>query len=312
LHPSAAAVLADYRQGRRSLVVRLAVGGPGLYGEVVEALQQQVDLLTRTGQIAPALMLRGPLGRLHLVLGDLRAAGVVQAEGEQLLSRVEPDSNAAMQFGAVRVFRSWLVEDDPTDTLDFFDRVIGGAARVDLRWLRGSSRLGRAFCLVALGHHDTGLAELAGNVAVIERAPIGELNDLISIHFAVQASWIANRADHVATLERNLRTKVLEPDFSYPESDGRWDAAVLCAMTGRPEEARAWFQRAHERLSSQGAILLRPYVCFDEALMEARLLHAGDRANGLRRLDEARGLVELIGLANLLPRVDDLTVKLTR
>jgi hypothetical protein len=41
------------------------------------------------------------------------------------------------------------------------------------------------------------------------------------------------------------------------------------------DEARTWFQQAHDRLNAQEAIMLLPYVCCDEAPMEARLGRAG-------------------------------------
>ena len=122
--------------------------------------------------------------------------------------------------------------------------------------------------------------------------------------------WLANRADHVDVIERNLHAKVIALGFCSPMSDARWDAAILCALTARPDEARAWFQRAYDMLAAQEAILFLPHVCCDEALMEIRLGHSGDRGNGLRRLAEARRWVETIGLPKLLPRIDDLTAQL--
>ena len=156
-----------------------------------------------------------------------------------------------------------------------------------------------------------GMLELSKHLVVIERAHIGALNSVIAIHSAVQALWIADRAEHVPMLERHLHAKVLEPDFCRLDTDGRWDAAVLCALAGRHDEARAWFQQAHDRLNAQGAIMLLPYVCCDEALMEARLGSAGDRANGRRRLDNAHEWVERIGLPKLLPRIHGVAAQLS-
>lgn len=104
--------------------------------------------------------------------------------------------------------------------------------------------------------------------------------------------------------------RVLGPDFSYLAHDGRWAAAQLCAVTGRPEEAREWFRRATERLTERGAIVLLPYVACDEALMEVRLGGDGDRANGLRRLEEADDWAGRIGLPGQRPRIDELRASL--
>ncbi len=311
LHPSAAAVLADYRQGRRSLALRMCFEGPGLYREAALEVRKQIDRVDRSGLVSTALFMRGALGRLHLVLGELDAVAEVQAEGEELMPRVEPGSNAATHFEALAQVRSWLVDDDAAQICPSVEHLEMLAAREDSRWLCGDMRILRGFCLVALGDREAGMLEVSKNLVVIERAHIGALNSLAAIHLAAQASWIADRAEHAALLEHHLHLKVLEPDFCRLESDGRWDAAVLCALCGRSDEARVWFQRAHDRLTDQGAILLLPHVCCDEALMEARLGSAGDRANGRRRLDQAREWVERIGLPKLLPRIDGVAAKLS-
>jgi hypothetical protein len=160
--------------------------------------------------------------------------------------------------------------------------------------------------LAATGDHETARAELAENITAIDRGMIGAVNYPLLVHSAAQILWRTNTAEHVDVLERNLHAKVLEPDFHYAESDGRWTAALVCALTGRYDEARAWFQQSYERLTAQEAILLIPHVCCDEALMEIRRGRTGDRANGVRRLSEARRWVDRIGLPRLVPRIDDL------
>ncbi len=49
---------------------------------------------------------------------------------------------------------------------------------------------------------------------------------------------------------------------------GGWTAALLCALTGRRDESRRWFQQADDRLTAPEVILLLPHVCNDEVLME--------------------------------------------
>ena len=311
LYPTAAALLADYRQGRRSLAIRLAFEGPGLYREAADALRRQIEQLDRTGQVGPSLFLRGALGRLLLILGELAAAAVIQAEGELLMPRVEPDSNNAVHFEAIAARHRWLVDDDVTPMLAEWSSLRDPFAREDLKWMAGQGQIAEAYCLTALGDHASGMAKLRESLTVIERAHVGALNFNWAIFAATQASWIANDAEHAAMLEHQLHTKVLDPDFSRLDTDGRWDAAVLCALTDRPDEARVWFQRSHDRLISREAILLVPHVCRDEALMEVRLGPAGDRTNGLRRIDQAREWIERIGLPNLLPRIDALSAQLS-
>jgi ATP/maltotriose-dependent transcriptional regulator MalT len=308
-HPSAQAVLDDYRRGHADLAARLAFGGPGEYREAARALRATIDRLTSTGYRSIAVVLLGLLGRLHLCFGELDQAAAVQTEGEQFLDRVEPGSNAAGQFEGIAIWRSQLVDLDLNDALQRLERY-NAAARSDAHWVSGALRLWCAYLRAAMGHHQQGLDGLAANLAVIERGFLGAPNYPVIVHLASCIAWEAGSAAHTEVLERNLTAKVLEPDFCYLETDARWTAALLCALTGRPDEARRWFQDAHDRITQQEAILLLPHVCCDEARMEIRLGTAGDRRNGLRRLDEARRWTDTIGLPAFAPRIDDLAEQL--
>ena len=307
LYPSPSSAEAAYRAGAAT---PWNLVGPGRYREAATAMRQAAHEAIRTSQPSAAVSSLGILGRLHLALGELDHAATTEAEGATLLGRVEPWSNAAFQFDALRIVRSILVDIDLGDALTRAEAALVGTDRADLRWLSGTLRIYRASMNAMLGHHDIAIAELTDNLAVIERAPIGAQNYPFAVHVAAQCLWAADRSDHAVLLERHLRAKVLEPDFNYIETDARWTAALLCALTNRPSEARSWFQQSHDRLTTQEAILLQPHVCCDEALMEIRLGDAGDRANGLRRLDQATAWTQQIGLPALRPRISDLRVGL--
>jgi hypothetical protein len=309
-HPTAAAMLDGYHRGQAELAWSFGFGGPGRYRESADILRASVDQLRASGQFSQALFRMGSLGRLRLVLGELDRAAEIQAEGEQLLDRVEPGSNAAAQFAALATMRAHLVDLDFATALDHVERFLIVAERPDLQWARGSLHMWRASLLAALGDHRQGLDELTTNLATIERACLAAPNYPRLIHSATSTLWWSDSAEHATVLEQNLHVKVLEPDFSYAESDARWTAALLCALTGRYDEARHWFQQSYDRLTAQEAILLLPHVCCDEALMEIRRGPDGDRRHGLKRLDEARHGVDRIGLPNLLPRIEELQDKL--
>lgn len=269
-----------------------------------------IDQLTSTGYHSIAVWLLGLLGRLHLCFGELDRAAAVQAEGEQYLDRVEPGSNAAGQFEGIAIWRSQLVDLDLNDALQRIESFGASFARRDLHWVSGAIRLWCAYLNAAMGHHQQGLDGLAANLAVIERGFLGAPNYPVIVHYASCIAWETESTAHTEVLERNLTSKVLEPDFCYLESDARWTAALLCALTGRADEARRWFQHAHDRITRQQAILLIPHVCCDEARLEIRLGNAGDRRHGLRRLDEARRWTDRIGLPAFAPRIDHLTEQL--
>jgi hypothetical protein len=306
-YPSAAAVLDDYRAGHRALVVRMAFTGPGLYTETVKSLGPIINHLSATGQIGREVFMLGLLGRLQLVLGDLDAAAETERQGEELVPRLEPHSVGAFQLSGIAVSRLSQAEDAPRAAAEPLRRAEIWATRADTRWASAAARIGLAALLAKAGDRDEPLATLTKNLSAIERGALGALNSEVTVSAAAEILWWTGRVDHAAVIERNLRTKVLEPDFCAPGCDARWTAARLCALTNRPEEARTWFDRACQRITAQKAILLIPHVCCDEALMEIRLGRDADRANGLRQLDEARRWIDRIGLPRLLPRVGRLT-----
>jgi hypothetical protein len=112
------------------------------------------------------------------------------------------------------------------------------------------------------------------------------------------------RSDHAELLECNLREKTLAPDFRYPHTDARLSLARLCALIGRLDEAREWFDKARRVLDEQAARPLRAITDFDEAWMEVRRGRDGDRTRALALLDAARGPFESIGMPGWLRRVD--------
>jgi hypothetical protein len=308
-YPSAAKMLSDYNHGAE-LAWSLSFGGAGHYREAADRIRADVDNFRAVGYVSMAAWGLGMLGRILLVLGELDRAAEIQREGEQLLERLEPGSNPAGQFQAISIMRAQLVDLDLATALPDLERYVSNSDRADMRWGAAVNRMWCAFLRAAMGDHRRAVEELEANVGAIEHGFVGEGNYPILVHFAAQTLWLTARSEHADLFERNLHAKVLEPDFSYAESDGRWTAALLCALTGRHDDARGWFQQSYDRLTAQEAILLIPHVCCDEALMEIRRGPNRDRGNARRRLDEARRWVDRIGLPNLLPRIDDLEARL--
>ena len=50
---------------------------------------------------------------------------------------------------------------------------------------------------------------------------------------AAETLWLTERTDHIEVIERNIREKVIEPDFRWPMMDGRLALARLCALQRR-------------------------------------------------------------------------------
>jgi len=175
----------------------------------------------------------------------------------------------------------------------------------EARWLRAVEWAFAALAYAYEGRVDDALRALERVLPVIERAAGWALNYTVVI-----GSVILERRDHTDVLERNLRHKTLAPDFRFPHTDARLALAQLCALTGRFDEAREWFEKARHVLDEQGARPLRAIVDFGEAWMEVRRGGAGDRQRALTLLDAARGPFESIGMPGWLRRAEELRQQL--
>ena len=323
--PSSRALLEDYAtHGGRPPGPMLAYL-VGDYRAAVGSLRSSVDRALQRGLVPTAVWHLGMLGRVHLVLGDLDAAARAQAEGEALLDRVEPGSNAHFQFHSLDFFRCLLVDDDADRAQVVGEPLLAHLSSPELHWVAAAARLLDGWAAARAGRTEPALAAFTVGLDVTERALPGTANLTGSACALADMLWQLDRRDEIAAVERNLRTKVIEPDFCFAEFDGRWAMAQVCALTGRADEARAWFQRAIDRVRDQGAVLLVPHIAADAARAEVRAGPAGvagatgaagaagaagDRALARRRLEEARREIDRIGLPRLLPRVEALAGQL--
>jgi hypothetical protein len=129
---------------------------------------------------------------------------------------------------------------------------------------------------------------------------------------AAEALWLLDRRDHIATVERNLREKVVQPDFRYINVDGRLSLARLCALHARYDEAARWFADARVVLEEDGARPLRAIVDYDEALMYARRNAEGGPARALPLLDAAMRQFSDIGMTGWTRRAEELADRITK
>ena len=132
------------------------------------------------------------------------------------------------------------------------------------------------------------------------------------VYCAIEVVWILDCLDHADVFERKLREKTLVPDFRYPHTDARLALARLCALTGRFDEAREWFENARSVLDEQGARPLCAITDFDEAWMEVRRGRVANRERALALLDAARGPFESIGMPGWLRRAEALRQRLAQ
>src|SRR5262249_10162454 len=163
----------------------------------------------------------------------------------------------------------------------------------------------------ALAYAQAGRGEdaeraIAGLLPVIERAAGWAGNYPLVVYWVIEALWVLESRCHVEVLERNLREKILAPDFRFYHTDARLALARLCALAGRGDEAREWFDEARGVLDGQGARPLRAIADYDEALMYARRGDAGDRERAVPLLEAALAQFRAIGMPGWIRRAEHL------
>ncbi len=136
-----------------------------------------------------------------------------------------------------------------------------------------------------LGDRERALKEFNELPAAIEDGAGWTISYVPMVLFAARTIWVLNSAAHAELIERNIRKKLLAPDFRWTSGDSRLALAHLCALQSRHDEAVGWFAKAREVLEEQGARPLRAMADYDEALMYLRRGAPGDA-------DHARPLLE--------------------
>jgi tetratricopeptide (TPR) repeat protein len=192
-----------------------------------------------------------------------------------------------------------------------FDRLIADDAR-EVRFTMAIALACAAAFYAHAGRGEDALRALERVLPAIERAAGWASSYTAVVYYLIEALWVLEHRDHAEILERNLREKTLAPDFRYPHNDGRLAMARLCALTGRVEEAREWFDKARRILEEQGARPLRAITDFDEAWMEIRRGRDGNRTRALALLAATRGPFESIGMPGWLRRADELRQQVER
>jgi hypothetical protein len=247
--------------------------------------------------------------RLRTSLGDLAAA-------ERDLMRLEELAKRAGNPPQVILVRELALFD-----LAYF-RGMGlelGAATIDatlarddlgMRHLRAVTHALAAILYTFAGRDEDALRCVARAMPAVEQAGGGVGSYTALICLCCEALHRLGRADFTDVLERNLLAKTLAGDFREPAVDARIAMAQLCALTGRPGEARQWFERARAVLDEQGARPLRALVDFNEAWMEIRRGPHGDAERARALLDVAIEQFQAIGMLGWIERAEALRATL--
>jgi tetratricopeptide (TPR) repeat protein len=176
----------------------------------------------------------------------------------------------------------------------------------EIQWAFAAFR-GVAACQHArLGRTEGALRWVDTLIASLEQAPGWVGNYTMVACDAAEALWLVGRTDQIGITERNIRQKIVKPDFRYPMCDGRLAMARLCALQGRYDEAMDWFAKARAVLDERGARPLRAIADFDEALMYVRRGKPGDNELAAPLLNVALTQFRELGMTGWIRRAESL------
>jgi class 3 adenylate cyclase/tetratricopeptide (TPR) repeat protein len=262
----------------------------------------------RQGRLAAAIIPWANIARCHNALGDFAAARAAYERAAALASRL-PGPLPPLLFVLGARFEMCAALDEGLEEAAVAVAELMSSGAIDNRWAEAPFRAGAALIAARLGRVDDALGLLGTLPPALERGWIVGNYTTIACTGA-ETLWLVERTDHLATIERAVRQNVVEPDFRYPNVDGRLALARLCALCGRWDEAAEWFARARTVLEEQGARPLRAITDFDEALMYQRRGALGDRERARALLDRARTQFEDIGMSGWLRRTAQLATTL--
>jgi tetratricopeptide (TPR) repeat protein len=264
-----------------------------------------LTLAEREGRIAQQVMIHGMLARCLAVLGELAEARASYERGVALAARLPGPSIHAQQLIAAAGEMGFARGGGLGATVAGVEALLQQDAP-EWRWARAVLFASGAVAFAQAGRDDEALAVLTRALPAIQRTPAGEGNLPSVICDCARSLWLLARTDHVDVIERNLREKVVGPDFRYPMRDGRTALACLCALQGRYDEASRWFAEARVVLEEYGARPQRAIVDYDEALMYARRAADGDRERALPLLDAAMQQFSDISMTGWTRRAEEL------
>jgi tetratricopeptide (TPR) repeat protein len=265
-------------------------------------------------RIAGAVGSYAMLSRCHNALGDLRKARETYQHAIALAGKLAGDPLLGAQSVPAQQVLAAL------DELNLANGTHAEAAELvrqlyaqdqpELRWARATLDAGAARIMADAGQEDEALMALNALARRIDRIAPTDANLTRVLCDAAHALWSLQRTDHLEAIERNLRAKVLDPDFRYPMVDARHAMARLCGVSGRFDEAREWFAKARDVLEEQGARPLRAICDYDEALMFVRRGEDGDGDRARPLLDAALVQFREIGMTGWVRKAEELRTKI--
>ncbi len=257
------------------------------------------------GAIARATRGWADVARCHIALGNFTEAEAALDRAMKLSARMTtPSSVGLLSLVAGQGELHYALDDRWHEFMSNPAAVaFMQGAGAESKWASAMINAYVAYLLSQIGQPELSLQRIELIPAALERGAPWDRTYCSTACIAVATVWILNSTAHAETIERNIRLKVLAPDFRSPLSDSRLSLARLCALQGRTEEASEWFAKARQVLDEQGARPLRAISDYDEALMYLRSRSRPQRAKQL--LQSAIGQFRSLGMTGWLKRAEE-------
>jgi hypothetical protein len=299
-HESRASVLADSNP-----LARYNLGGLALAS--LPEFERAAVQFEQEGRIGGAITFGVSAVHSKAFLGRLREAQEDFGRYFALTSRLVESSQPNLQILAAYDDLNMLRGEVEAAGLAIVDRLLAQQESLPYRALVSAAA---ARISAWLGKTDEALRHLSALPDPIERwdGSAGMYWKLICE--AAFAIWLLGRTDSSEVIERNLRRKVIAPDFRSPLHDGRMALARICALTGRFDEAREWFAESRRWLSEEGGLPGLAVNDFDEGWMYLRWPEAGGRERARPLLEASLGPFREIGMTGWQRRAEEMLAEL--
>jgi tetratricopeptide (TPR) repeat protein len=277
----------------------------GEYSRALARFEECLIQSQREGRIPDAVRRCTSIARCCNALGRITSAQKVYERGRALAARLSGPAKPTLML-RVAWDEMLMVSDEGWEQHALqLDSFIQQPAAED-KWSLARIRAAAARAHARLGEAEQALLLVGTLTAPIEHTPSWAPTYPLIPCDAAECLWLLARTDHIDVIERNLRDKVLGPDFRYPMRDARLSIAQLSALRGRYDAAVEWFAKAREVLDLQGARPLRAIVDYDEALMYVRRADPGDATCATLLLEAALAQFRALGMPGWIRRAGSL------
>jgi tetratricopeptide (TPR) repeat protein len=263
------------------------------------------------GAIAKATRGWSDVARCHFALGNFTEGQAALDRAFKLSARMTTPSSVGLLSLVAAEGELHYATDEGWEQLMANSAAVAfiQSPGAESKWASAMINAYVSYLLAQIGQPELALQRVESLPAALERGAPWDRTYCSMACIGTATLWMLNSNAYAEILERNIRVKVLGPDFRAPVSDSRLSLARLCALQGRYDEAVEWFARAREVLDAQGARPLRAIADFDLALMYIRAPKEGAPENVRMLLESAAAQFRALEMNGWLKRAEQLQLQ---